>query len=332
MASGEGVIRRRILSARRSAAQAAAEGGPGADRAFRLSLARAARDQLGLALEVPELHLSRVSLAEVLEMPPEQALLALLDGPGQGIGLMALSPPVLAALIEVQTLGRVLPQDAPPRRPTRTDAAMVAGLVDAALSAVDEALADHEDRVWAAGFRYAGFLEEPRPLGLLLEDAAHMALRAHVVLAGGIRAGSVLLVLPADGRGARPARPSGPADPQAEGRAFAEALKTRVEGAAGVLDAAIDRISLPLSRILALQPGEVLVLPRAALDRISLEGIDGRRLAEGRLGQTRGMRAIRLAPSAGLGAEGPVATVVSGAFAPSPTAEPAAPVPLRAAG
>ena len=35
------------------------------------------------------------------------------------------------------------------------------------------------------------------------------------------------------------------------------------------------------------------------LDRIGFEGVDGRRIAEGRLGQNRGMRAVRLGPAAG---------------------------------
>jgi flagellar motor switch protein FliM len=39
-------------------------------------------------------------------------------------------------------------------------------------------------------------------------------------------------------------------------------------------------------------------LSSAALDRIVLEGLDGRPLATGRLGQNRGMRAVRLAPQA----------------------------------
>ena len=60
----------------------------------------------------------------------------------------------------------------------------------------------------------------------------------------------------------------------------------------------LTRISLPLAAIMRLEVGEVLPLSHAGLDRISLEGIDGRRVGEGTLGQNRGLRAIRLTPAA----------------------------------
>ena len=126
-ADGSGVIRRKLAAAR----AAGAEGVPGADRGWRLSLARAARDVLKLPLEVPSLRLARSSLAELLELPMELSLLAVLEGPAEGIGLLVLSPPVLQAMIEVQTVGRVSPNPPPTRRPTRTDAAMVASVVEA---------------------------------------------------------------------------------------------------------------------------------------------------------------------------------------------------------
>jgi flagellar motor switch protein FliM len=54
------------------------------------------------------------------------------------------------------------------------------------------------------------------------------------------------------------------------------------------------QITLPLDRILRLQAGEVLALSGAALDNIRLQGINGLPMAAGKLGQQRGMRAIRL--------------------------------------
>ena len=159
------VIRRKVAVARAMAL----EGGPGADRGWRLALARAANDEIGLAMEVTRLAIERRSLADLLELVPERALIAVLEGPCEGLGLIALAPPVLAAMIEQQTIGRVAAGPVAPRRPTRTDAAMVAGLIDRALADLETGLEQDMDRVWAAGFRYASFLDDPRPLGLLLE-------------------------------------------------------------------------------------------------------------------------------------------------------------------
>ena len=296
-------------------------GGPGADRGWRLALALAARDRLALAVDVAELALSQVSLGELLERPPERALIALLQGPGDGMGLIALAPEVLAAMIEVQTLGRVAATPVPPRRPTRTDAAMVAEVLDAALAGLEVVLAEEADLIWAGGFRYGSFLDDPRPLGLLLEDIPYRLLRAEVVLGDGARRGQVLLALPAEGRGSGPRRDAEEEAVAAQaGPAFATALAEQVGAADCVLDAVLARLSLPIARVLELSVGDVLALPRASIDRLGLVGLDGHTVSEGRLGQSRGMRAVRLvagetAARPGAGAGVPVGVAADAAVA-----------------
>ncbi|WP_444665717.1 FliM/FliN family flagellar motor C-terminal domain-containing protein [Cereibacter changlensis] len=285
------MIRRKI----EASTKPADEGLAGAERGLRMALARAARDCFTLDLEVARLGCDRRSLAELLELPPELSLIAVLEGPREALGLIVLSPPVLAAMIEVQTIGKVAASPPLSRRPTRTDAAMVAGFIDRALEMLEDDLAADPDLIWAGGFRYASFLDDPRPLGLLLEDCAYRVLRAELVLALGAKTGGLLLVLPAEGRGERPAGTVDLHDP-AEERAFSAALEAQVMAADCVLEGVLHRVSLPLAAVMALEPGSLLPLPMAALERIGLEGSDGRRLAEGRLGQNRGMRAVRLAP------------------------------------
>lgn len=302
-----GIIRRKIAAQR----VVTAEGGPGADRAWRIGLARAARDLLKTSLDVRNLTVERRSLAELAELVPDFALIAILDGPAEGLGAIILSHAILAGFIEAQTIGRIRSQEAPARKPTRTDGAMVAGIIDAALTGLEQALAEEADLVWAGGFRYASFLDDPRPLTLLLEDVPLRLLRAEVWLAGGLRKGEVLLAVPAEGRGARPASlPE--AAPSDHGHVFARDLADRVSGATTRVEAVLARVSMPLAHVMALTEGMILPLQDAALDRISLEGLDGRRVAEGKLGQNRGMRAVRLvekgsasqAGSASSGAEG----------------------------
>ena len=306
------VIRRKIDRA--TAAQI--EGAPGADRGWRLALARAARDAIGLDLEFSRLSIARRSLAELLELPPDRALLAILDGPDAGLGLMMLSPAVLSALIEVQTIGRVSAQPPAARKPTRTDAAMVAGVIDRALGELDTVLAEEADLIWAGGFRYASFLEDARPLGLLLEEDSYRVLMADVVLAGGAKAGQVILALPANGRGHRPMAVAEAAAAH-PGPAFSEALGAQVLLADCLLEAVVARVSLPLRQVMAMTVGEVVPLAQATLDAVSLETLDGRRLSLGRLGQNRGMRAIRI--------------VDASARPATPQTRPAAPPPAQAA-
>lgn len=288
------VIRRKIDRAR----PALAEGAPGADRGWRLALARATRDAMGLDLDFRKLTITRLTLAEILEIAPERALLALLDGPSAGLGVIMLAPPVTSALIEMQTVGRLSTAAAASRRPSRIDAAMVAGVIDRALTGLDEALADEADLAWAGGFRYASYLEDVRPLALMLEEDLYRVLTAEVALGGGTgggpggREGTVVLILPAEGRGERPAIATDPAESVAP--QFTAALQAQVMQSDCRLDAVVGRLTLPLRQIMALEVGETLLLPSAALDAIALETLDGRRVAHARLGQHRGMRALKL--------------------------------------
>ena len=280
----------------RSVLQAHAAAAPqdtGAVLAWPTALARAARDAAGLALAVTACRSAQASLAELLDMPADLSLIAMLPGPGEGLGVMILSPPVLAAAVEWQTLGRVLAAAPLPRKPTRTDAVLVQPLIDQALAGLGAAVDGTDDMVWAAGFRYASCLEDARALGLILEDAPYRVIRAEVSLAGDARAGSVLLALPAEGRGAAPP-PRPDMTEAAAALVFQAALGAQVNAAQVTLDAVVARVSLPLSQILALAPGEVLRLPGAAVDCIDIEVPGFRRAAGGRLGQARGMRAVRL--------------------------------------
>ena len=261
-------------------------------KALRVGLAKAAQDQLRLALIVDKVSEDRLSLAEMLDLPEEQALLAVLNGPAEGLGLVALSPPVLAALVEMQTMGRVSHVDAPARRPTRTDATMAVAFIDQVMIELEMALAQEMDVIWAGGFRYASFLNDPRPLGLLLEDTAYRVFRIEVDLAMGAKRGTMLLALPAAGRGNPPER-RGAAEPD-PGAAWAASMERTVMATPAQLQAVLHRITIPLSAVMALQVGDLVPLPMSGVEKLRIEGSGGQRLATGRLGQTRGYRAVKL--------------------------------------
>jgi flagellar motor switch protein FliM len=286
------IIRKKVAAGR----SGQPEGGPGADRVWRLALARAANDILALPLEVARLSVNRRSLAELLELAPERALIAVLEGPAEGLGILMLSPPVLSAMIEMQTMGRVSSTAPPVRKPTRTDASMVADMIDQALQGLESGLESDPDLIWAGGFRYASFLDDPRPLGLLLEEEHYRVIQAELRLGNGAKSGSVLLALPAEGRGRAP-KPAPTATPAPVAAAlFSKALSDQLMRTEADLAAVLHRFTVPLSFVMDLKAGDLVPLSTAALDRIVLEGLDGRPLASGRLGQNRGMRAVRLAP------------------------------------
>lgn len=294
----QGVIRRKLAGA-----QAARMPEGGAERGWPLALARAARDRLTLVVEAGPVKAYRYSLAELLEQPPERSMIVLLEGPRAALGVLILSPEVLTSLIEAQTLGRVTDQPVPARKPTRTDAAMVADWIDLVMSYLEDTLLTEEDLTWTDGFRYTSFLDEARPLGLMLEDAPFKVLDCMLKL-GDMRDGRLILALPADGHGRRPQRATALLSSEVDQeQRFAANMREQVMTAETEMQAVLQKLSLPLAEVLALQPGDMLALPLAALDKITLTGIGGAECGRAKLGQSRGMRALRIldaeaAPSA----------------------------------
>lgn len=260
-----------------------------AARAWTLAVARAGQDELGLPLDLRDVVVERRSLAELAELLPEPALIAVLDeGSGQATGVAVLDAVLTAGMVEALTTGAVTPTDAAPRRPTRTDAAMLTPVLDRALAGFESALSAAEGGgELPAGFRFAALAENGRALALLLEEGPYRLLRARGVLSGGAREGVMILCLPE--KGAAPARLEAPKDDR-----FAAELAAQVEVAPARLEAVLLRLPLPLCDILALEAGQEIALPQADIDRITLEGLDGRRVSVGRLGRQGGLRAVRL--------------------------------------
>lgn len=282
-----------VLRAKRGEdAGASARGGLGdlAARAWTLAVARAGQDELGVPLDLREVSVERRTLAELAELLPEQALIAVLDeGSGEATGVAVLDGALMAGMVEAVTTGTVTPGEGGARRPTRTDAALLAPLLDRALAGFDAALAEAEgDAARPRGYRFAATADGARALALLLEEGPYRLLRAEGVLAGGARRGAMLLGLPdrrAVAQRADPRRDDG----------FARDFARQVESAPARLEAVLVRLMLPLGQMMALAPGQDLPLPQADIRRVTLEALDGRRLAEGRLGRQGGLRAIRLA-------------------------------------
>lgn len=279
------------------------------DRAIAQVLAKLAQDRFALALRVSAARESRMTLADLPELLPELSLLAVIEGPGEGLGLVALPPDTLSALIEAQTMGQLAKTAPAPRRPTRIDAAMAADFVDAMLIGIEGSLAGTEAAVWAGGFRYASYLDDPRPLGLMLEDLSYRVWQIELELGpGGARTGHLIWAVPAQGRGTRGVAPgsagaasdagAGPEGAGVEAARAAQdwhaAMERSVLASQATLDAVLHRVTLPLSAVLGLKVGMDIPIPSDSLERLTLEAGERRRISMARLGQHRGFRAVRL--------------------------------------
>ncbi|WP_415183554.1 FliM/FliN family flagellar motor switch protein [Phaeovulum sp.] len=293
-----------VLSKMAEAGRPPADGVPMSSvRALRQALAKAAQDIIKLPLTVIAVNERRMTLSDLPETLEDHALLAVIEGPAEALGLIALSPPMLAALIEMQTMGRLGARAPAVRKPTRTDASMSADLLDGVLIGFEAALAEMPEIVWAGGFRYASFLDDPRPLGLLLEDCAYRVFEVQLTVGlAGAREGGFMLALPATGRGPGPQKMGvalGEAStPEAGGEndvgEWPEQMSRAVMSTHVTLEAVLHRVTLPLQAVMSFQPGMVLPMSMATLETLSIEGAGGRCIARARLGQQRGFRAARL--------------------------------------
>ncbi|MBS4009494.1 MAG: FliM/FliN family flagellar motor switch protein [Roseovarius sp.] len=268
-------------------------------KALRLSLARAADTLFGLGLTVATVEQMRVPLAHVARSLGDAGLLVLLEGDGGARGALCLDSQFLAGLIEVQTTGSVRPGLARPRAATRTDAAMVAPLIDAVLTEFESQLAQDLDAPQPRRFGFGDMVEDLRGLSLLLVAPDFELLRLTVDLGPGAKTGRLDLLLPVI---ASPARAS--SGKIASTRIDAPAnLEQVVNNAPVMLDAVMARLRLPLRDILALKPGDLLPFQRETLNDTQLVGTRGHIVATAELGQMNGLRALRL---------------ISGAAAPLP--------------
>lgn len=271
------------------------------DGAIRVAFGRMAQTRRGLDATVKTVKLYSASLAEVVEIAEPGMFLSLLEGAADRIGLAVMCHSMMAGLVEAVTTARVADTVPNPRQPTRTDAALLAPLIDTLFQQIARRLAGtgaQEDQF--AGYVYGSFLDDPRPLGVLLEDVPYQILRLQVQFGHGPRAGHVYLILP-DGAFAQEL--SG-ADREATEKAqWSAQLEATVCAAEVQLDAVLCRMQMKLSAVSTLKRGDVLFLPESALEALSLETLKGQVIAKARLGQARGQRAVRLTSQPGEMAE-----------------------------
>ncbi|AXC49446.1 hypothetical protein DRW48_06880 [Paracoccus suum] len=275
---------------------------PSLERVVALASGRAAARASGLQASAETVTVRSITLAELSELLPEGALIAVIEGPAERLGVIALCPAMIASLIEMQAIGRISARAAAPRRATRTDAAIAADFVNALLAELGASLASRPLGEALCDFRYASYLDDPRPLALMLEDGGFHALDITLRLgAGGERTGQIFLAVPGAPivENARVADNAPALSPPAGSGAVSlptprQNLASAVAQAPVPLAAILCRRSITLRELRALRPGAILNLPRAALDAVQIETATGQALSSGRLGEADGFYAVRL--------------------------------------
>lgn len=305
-----GVLRRLIAANRRPDSSPPMLPRPPArslERTISAAVSRAANHSFGLALFFDRVVAAQMQLAELIEYLPERALICLVEGPGDSLGVVSICPGFLASIIEMQAMGQVSTRVTQARRPTRTDAAICADFVNACLAELDGDLAAMPGYAMMRGFRYAGFLPDPRPLDLMLDDRPYRRLEVNIRAGdAGQRDGVLTVVLPIGVPSASLAAPmsrhaaatdQGTAATPSMGTATASPVASALEDSPVMLHGVLCRRQVGLRQLRALLAGQPISLPRSVLDNATLETVRGQVLARGKLGESEGRHALRLYPT-----------------------------------
>lgn len=266
-------------------------------RALRLALARAADELFDLPLSVSSVQLSQVSQENTIAAFDEDALLMVFDGPMGAIGAVSVAVPLLAGLIEVQTMGAVLDRAPDEREPTQTDAALAAPLLNRCLEGFVDNFEGEGEADWAKGFRFGAMIEGTRMFSLLLEAADFHLFRVQVSLNSGAKEGEIVIALPVVVEVASdPPEPStGQSTKSQVGHGARLKLgQSALMSAEAPMVAVLDRIKMPLSGVSGLKAGDLLHVPRDALSNTRLMAQQTQSDIKCRLGQVNGFRAVRL--------------------------------------
>ncbi len=249
------------------------------------AVARAAEDMHQLAANLAGLTEIASSLADLAELPADDALILSLAAPDDRRALAIVDLQIVSGLVEHLTTGRIAAQPAAPRKPTRTDAVIVADFLDRVFAQSD-GLLTAPGLASRTGYRFAGMLAEPRMIPMALLDVEYQLCRLRLDLARGVRSGQIVLAYPVISAAAR--------NENGAASEWQDMLVTAVMASPAPLRAVLHRVRVPLAQIGEWTPGHMVELPRESLATVRLEGLDGRSVASAKLGQIGGMRAVRL--------------------------------------
>ena len=257
-------------------------------RAVRLALVKAGSDACGLVLDVVSTDEANSRLDAMLAGLDAGVMLVGLHRQDRLIGFVAVDVQLRAAVLEMQILGRLLAKAAADRPATGTDKALCDPFLAAFLSSLPPAVAGTDYAAWVADLQLGDQITDIRAAGMALADGDYRVLTMQMHLGGADRKAGLALALPILAAAPAPE----PAAPREDD--WHTAFPAAVRDASAELTAQLARINVPLRQAQAFAIGDVVDLPGCSVMSVRLFAPDGRCVAQGKLGQMSGKRAVRI--------------------------------------
>ena len=257
-------------------------------RAVRLALTRAANDTVGLVLTVQSVAEEVTGLDDMLSTLGEELMLVGLSRAGDLAGLIAFDMELRAAVLEMETMGAVLAKPAEKRPPTRTDMMLCEPLLAAFLSAFPGAVLGTPLERWLDDILPGDKVDSVRAAGLVLTDCDYRIVRMAVDLGVADRQGMLVMALPLVQETTLPEA----APPLSD--EWDSMFQQAIADAPASLEALLHCFPVSLATAQSLQVGSVLPLPGCTVSSVRLLSPDGQVVAQAKLGQVGGYRAVRL--------------------------------------
>lgn len=260
-------------------------------RALRLAVTRAADRAFGLALTVSEVTEDLQRLDGVISGLDADDSYVALRNETELVGLIGMDVQLRAATIEMQTMG-ILPDNlAIARSHTGTDLMLAEPLCKEMVLALPITTQGSDLEGWADGTLLGDPFDSLRAAGLVLGDFRYRIMKITVDLTDGGRQGHMVIVLPT-----REAQASETLDAQDDDALWEQRMHASVSAAPATLDAVLYTMKLSLKQIDNLSAGQILPLYGATVGSVRLFAPDSTLVGTARLGQSGGMRAVRIEP------------------------------------
>lgn len=257
-------------------------------RALRVAMTRAADKAIGLSLTVSSVGEEFLQLDEVIDgLPSEHLYAALLYG-GAVVGLIGLDAQMRAAIIEMQTIGSLTKNPQLERAPTSTDMMLAGPVCETLLKLLSETTTGSDLEGWATDVTLGDVFDSLRAAGLALEENDYRLMRLTLELAVGERQGEIVLALPN-----HTSQPVSVSQDTADS-GWAAKMDRAVACAPATLNAVLCRMKLSIGKVDGLQVGDILPLYGGTVSSVRLFAPDGVDVGAAKLGQSGGMRAVRI--------------------------------------